>query len=49
MLAISQFTYLQMTEWTVGNELGTRSEVSNLGAGGEVGIMQSCSWSSGRN
>jgi hypothetical protein len=31
MLAISQFTYLQMTGRIVGNELGRRSEVSNRG------------------
>ena len=36
VLAISQFTYLQMTRRIVGNELGRRSEVSNSGAGEEV-------------
>ena len=41
MLAISQFTYLQMARRIVGNEMGRRSEVSNRGAGVEAGNKQS--------
>jgi len=39
-LAISQFTYLQMTRRIVGNEMGRRSELSTRGAGVEVGSKQ---------